>query len=335
MKLFDGQAKTFIIVCLMVGFWIWFFNDAPLAYYQSRLANVTSKVTALIEQVGINLSLLGASAPEVVVINDEESCHGKPPENGKQYVFAQEAQNLKQISRLFVHNAHLYPVWVTLYDTASLEDATRFYLIPGKHSEFKLPIGEYELEVQSGRTWCNLANGFSDANYIESAQAITIKANEVSHLQLTSYGQQPAQVMITLSHSLGLFADGQQRIKGAGSLVLQRVVGGHYTVEGTINQKPVYFMVDTGATNVAVSDSFAQYAGITECRKSKVITANGIADVCVATAKELTIGQFVLNNVTVNYSKGISDDAFLLGMNVIGEFKLEQEGDTMKLSLHK
>lgn len=333
MKLFDGQAKTFITVCLMVAFWIWFFNDAPLAYYQSRLTNAYSKVTALLGQVWTNQPLFGASAPEVVVINDEESCHGKPPESGKRYVFSQAAQDLKQASRLFVHNAHLYPVWMTLYDATSLEGATSIYLTPGKHSEFKLPIGEYELEVQSGRAWCNLANGFDEADYVESAQAVAIKANEVTHLQLTSYGQQPAEVMITLSRSLGMLADGQQRIKGAGSLVLQRVVSGYYTVEGTINQKPVYFLVDTGATNVAMSESFAKYAGITECEKSKTMTANGIADVCIASAKELTIGQFVLNNVTVTYGKGLADDMFLLGMNVIGEFKLEQQGDTMKLTL--
>lgn len=331
-----GKTRTLIVILCIVGFWAWFFKAAPLAQYGSTLTEMRATIVALLDHVGVNQSLLEiSSTPEVITINNEEACHGKPPAHGKRYVFAEESQDLKQTSRLFVHNAHLYPVWVTLYDIQSLEAATSFYLTPAKHSEFKLPIGEYELEVQSGRTWCNVANGFSDASYIESAKLVAIKSNEVTHLQLTSYGQQPAQVMITLSHSLGMLADGQQRIKGAGSLVLQRVVGGHYTVEGTINQKPAYFMVDTGATNVAVSDSFAQYAGITECRKSKVITANGIADVCVATAKELTIGQFVLNNVTVNYSKGISDDAFLLGMNVIGEFKLEQEGDTMKLSLHK
>lgn len=330
-----GKIRTLIVILCIVGFWAWFFKAAPLAQYKSTLTEMRATIMALFDYVGINQSLLEiSSTPEVAVINNEETCHGKPPAHGKQYVFAEALQDLKQTSRLFVHNAHLYPVWVTLYDIQSLEAATSFYLTPGKHSDFKLPIGEYELEVQSGRTWCNVANGFSDANYIESAQLLTIQSNEVTHLQLMSYGQQPAQVMISLRHSLGLFVDGQQRVKGSGSLVLQRVIGGHYTVEGTINQKPAYFMVDTGATNVAVSDNFAQYAGITECRKSKVITANGIADMCVATAKELTIGQFVLNNVTVTYGKGISDDEFLLGMNVIGEFKFEQQGDTMKLSRH-
>jgi len=330
-----GKTRTLIVILCIVGFWAWFFKAAPLAQYGSTLTEMRATIVALLDHVGVNQSLLEiSSTPEVTTINNEEACHGKPPAHGKRYVFAEESQDLKQTSRLFVHNAHLYPVWVTLYDIQSLEAATSFYLTPAKHSEFKLPIGEYELEVQTGRTWCNLANGFSDANYIDSAQVVAIKANQVTHVQLKNYGQQPAEVMISLSHSLGMQSGGQQRVKGSGSLILQRVEGGHYTVEGTINQKPAYFMVDTGATNVAVSDNFAQYAGITECRKSKVITTNGIADVCVATAKELTIGQFVLNNVTVNYSKGISDDAFLLGMNVIGEFKLEQQGDTMKLSRH-
>jgi predicted aspartyl protease len=58
-----------------------------------------------------------------------------------------------------------------------------------------------------------------------------------------------------------------------------------------------------------------------------------MTEVCIATAKELTIGQFKLNNVEINYGKGMSDDLFLLGMNVIGLFKMEQQGDVMKLSL--
>jgi predicted aspartyl protease len=62
------------------------------------------------------------------------------------------------------------------------------------------------------------------------------------------------------------------------------------------------------------------------------MTANGLADICIANAKELTLGQFTLKNVEINYGKGMSDDVFLLGMNVIGLFKLEQQGDVMRLS---
>ena len=140
--------------------------------------------------------------------------------------------------------------------------------------------------------------------------------------------------MVSLSHTLGVvtLADGQQ-ISGTGSLILQRVVGGHYAIEGSINAVPVNFMVDTGATTVAVSENFARHAGITECKKARFNTANGTTEVCIATAKELTIGQFKINNVEINYGKGMSDDLFLLGMNVIGLFKMEQQGDVMKLSL--
>jgi aspartyl protease family protein len=116
-------------------------------------------------------------------------------------------------------------------------------------------------------------------------------------------------------------------------LNLQRVVGGHYAVEGSINQVPINFMVDTGATITAVSSDFAKHAGVTDCEPYKTQTANGVVNVCLGTAREMTIGQFRLKNVKVSYSNGLGN-TFLLGMNVIGQFRMEQQGDVMRLTLH-
>jgi len=96
---------------------------------------------------------------------------------------------------------------------------------------------------------------------------------------------------------------------------------------------PAHFLVDTGATFVSVPAAFAAHAGIHDCERSRTNTANGVVDVCLGTARELTLGQFRLKNVRVSYHQGLGD-TFLLGMNVIGQFHMEQQGDVMRLSLH-
>lgn len=325
-----GSIKTIVIVFLMIGFWLWFFNVAPLSLYATKLQEIALNLGVKFERPEFDPSLiLTKKLPDKM----EVECSGNSPKSGSMYLLTPQKNHLKMHARFFATNEHVFPVWIILAEQETDDDFAAIFLMPNQSAQLSVPVDQYALKVQSGRIWCNLTTGFSDAEHIQSAQAVPIKINEVTHLRLMPYGQQPAEVMISLSHSLGMLANGQQSIKGSGSLILQRVMGGHYAVEGTINQKTVYFLVDTGATSVAISENFAKYAGITECKKSKSRTANGLADICIATAKELTVGQFVLNNVEVNYGKGMTDDIFLLGMNVIGQFKMEQHGDVMKLSL--
>ena len=237
-------------------------------------------------------------------------------------------------ARFYVTNQHVFPVLLTLIENESSQAYGALFLHPNQSSQVSLPIGQYAMSLKIGDKWCNLQTGFSEGTEVTPNQVVTIQANNVSNVTLTAIGRGAADVMVSLSHSLGVvtLADGQQ-ISGTGSLILQRVVGGQYTVEGTINEKPVNFLVDTGASDVSVSEAFAKHAGIVECNSSRRITANGTVDVCEAYATELTIGQFKLKNIKLTYNKGLSDDVFLLGMNVIGLFKMEQQGDVMKLSL--
>jgi aspartyl protease family protein len=49
---------------------------------------------------------------------------------------------------------------------------------------------------------------------------------------------------------------------GAGPVLVQRGEGGHFFVEGTVNDRPVRFVVDTGATGVALTRADAERAGV-------------------------------------------------------------------------
>lgn len=60
-----------------------------------------------------------------------------------------------------------------------------------------------------------------------------------------------------------------------GGLQLQRQRDGHFYADGSINGQPVRFMVDTGASSIAVSDALAQRAGVEGGQMVQFQTANG------------------------------------------------------------
>lgn len=206
------------------------------------------------------------------------------------------------------------------------------FLYPQQSTMVSLPLGNYTMEVEVGTAWCNLNQGFEDGELVGNVDTLQLQREKATNIKLSAFGQQMQEVMISVTQSLGnVMLSDANMIEGQGELVLYRGQHGHYFADGTINQMPARFLVDTGASFVAISENFARRAGITECQRAKSQTANGVVDICMATARELRIGPFKLNNVTVDYSKGMSEDAFLLGMGVIGQFKVEQQGDVMKL----
>lgn len=324
-------AFKWLIVLLFV-FGIWFFAFSPNK--QEHLTKLVDTLNSFVEEERSNEQESKLQAAELDDIGDE--CASAPPKHGQAVLLTDSSIQSKLHSRFYVVNEHIYPLLITFSNFQDGEDVGAVYLHASQNKQINLPVGEYLLKVQSGREWCNFNLGFVDNEDIYSEdQIIKIEANRVANLRVMAYGNMPADVMLSFSNTLGLVqssnADGQHQVQGSGSLVLQRVVGGHYAVNGSINGLPAHFLVDTGATYVAIPESFAKRAGITECIKEQMMTANGIAATCRATASELTIGQFTLKNVRVGYSKGLGN-TFLLGMNVIGLFKMEQQGDVMKLT---
>ena len=55
---------------------------------------------------------------------------------------------------------------------------------------------------------------------------------------------------------------------------LKRNRQGHYMVTGAINQQPVDFLLDTGATDVVIPERTAKRLGLTYGRRSKAMTAS-------------------------------------------------------------
>lgn len=82
------------------------------------------------------------------------------------------------------------------------------------------------------------------------------------------------------------------------SLVFRANAQGHVIVDGAANGAPMRFMIDTGATLVALSRRDAEAAGLADLTFGRMMsTANGRALAAPVTLRELTIGQLTMQNV--------------------------------------
>ena len=136
----------------------------------------------------------------------------------------------------------------------------------------------------------------------------------------------------------GLLQDGPMRVTmetdASGSLVIQRHRDGHFYVEAQLNGQPATLLIDTGATTLAISEELADAAGLTRCRPQQSHTANGITNTCSASLDALQIGPVTLQNVQTSVLPRLSGPG-LLGMNVLQRFRMEQDGETLRLTLRK
>ncbi|WP_339668771.1 TIGR02281 family clan AA aspartic protease [Dasania marina] len=105
----------------------------------------------------------------------------------------------------------------------------------------------------------------------------------------------------------------------------------HYLVSGTINQQAVVFLLDTGATHVAVPSSLVQRLQLKRGRQQQVTTANGIATAYSTEINKLSFGNITLRNVKASINPGMNGDVILLGMSALKQLEFSQKGDLLIL----
>ncbi|EAQ32239.1 MULTISPECIES: retropepsin-like aspartic protease family protein [Idiomarina] len=122
-----------------------------------------------------------------------------------------------------------------------------------------------------------------------------------------------------------------QRLGGQTVVELTQNRMGHYVVSGKINQQPVTFLLDTGATLVAIPQQVADRLGLVKGRKGISATANGRIVTYRTHLNTLTLGGITLNNVDASITPGLEDDVILLGMSALKQMELVQKGDTLTI----
>jgi aspartyl protease family protein len=112
--------------------------------------------------------------------------------------------------------------------------------------------------------------------------------------------------------------------------VMKQGENGHYFVDGTVNNHKLNFVIDTGASLISLPQKFANAAGLQCQRASMSRTANGISQTCTTTIQTLQFGNFTLKNVEAMIAPNL--DQPLMGMNVLKQFKVEQNSGEMRLT---
>ena len=109
--------------------------------------------------------------------------------------------------------------------------------------------------------------------------------------------------------------------------------GGHFVGEGAVNGNPIRFLVDTGATAIALPARDAQRMGIDYRKGQRGIsnTANGQVPVYVVSLDTVRLGDIELQRVeAVVFEQGL--DTALLGMSFLNRLEMRREGSTMTLT---
>ena len=120
---------------------------------------------------------------------------------------------------------------------------------------------------------------------------------------------------------------------GSGSVTLKADSRGHFLADGQVNGGSVRFLVDTGATTIALPAADARRLGI-DYRKGQrgtVQTAGGPTAAYKVTLDTVRVGDIAINSVdAVVIEAGLP--FALLGMSFLNRTEMKREGETMVLT---
>lgn len=108
---------------------------------------------------------------------------------------------------------------------------------------------------------------------------------------------------------------------------------GHFISNGTINGVSMRFLVDTGASMIALGISDARRAGINYLAGEKAYanTANGVATVYRVQLDNVRLGNIAMNNVDAMVHATSDLPVVLLGMSFLSQLDMKREGDYLTL----
>jgi aspartyl protease family protein len=116
-------------------------------------------------------------------------------------------------------------------------------------------------------------------------------------------------------------------------ITLKRNRAGHFEAPGRINGEPVTFLLDTGATYVAIPGGLADELGLEPGRSAWFNTANGRVEGSLTELAEVSLGGLTVQNVQGSISPGMERDTVLLGMSFLNLLSIEMQAGEMVLSL--
>lgn len=110
---------------------------------------------------------------------------------------------------------------------------------------------------------------------------------------------------------------------------------GHYVMTGQINGNKVTFLLDTGATQVAIPEDLADRLSLRRGAPLTLSTANGRTTGWRTQLESVQLGDIRLTDVSAVIAPGLtSGDDVLLGMSALKQLEFSQRDGTLVLRQH-
>ncbi len=121
---------------------------------------------------------------------------------------------------------------------------------------------------------------------------------------------------------------------GVESVTLYANSEGHFVSDCIINGASFKFLLDTGATTVALNSGDAKFAHIDYKRgvPTQVSTANGVVTAYRVTLPSIRIGGVTLNQVEASVVEGGSPPIVLLGMSALNRLDMKRQDIALTLT---
>jgi aspartyl protease family protein len=195
------------------------------------------------------------------------------------------------------------------------------FALPGLAAEVSLVglIGSRAIVVVDGGQPRTLAPGQ------KTAEGVVLLSTEKDAASFEIDGKKR-----TLRMGSAYFASGSDRQR----IVLKADTRGHFVTMGSINGGSVRFLVDTGATFVALAAADARRLGIDYLRgaRGQVQTANGLAAAYRVKLDRVRIGDIEVNNVDAVVSESDTLGMALLGMSFLNRMDMKRDSQSMTLT---
>jgi len=273
----------------------------------------------------------GADADNIALnqLDPGQSCEAALPANGSITVFPDSGLRADGPNdpEFTLKNDHRYPLLLILSRPSTVIPAMSVLVHAHQTATLHLPAGRYDLLFSVGTAWCNARRGFSDGHMLKFDKSLTVEMDKPVQLAMQSSGTGMEEFQLFVKTAAPEESLPPPTFSGDGSMEVQRQANGHFYLPGTIENIPVTFMVDTGASVTSINSDLARQAGIRNCKEMQFETANGTATGCIALVPRMTLGNFVLENITVAVMPNM--DTNLLGANVLRNFQVSQNGSSM------
>lgn len=206
--------------------------------------------------------------------------------------------------------------------------------LPGQVAELAAPVGQYALQLAWGTKWCGLQRDFDDQRLVNVNGGITSQQGQTTTILVESDSADNSGLRLTnlTRPPVTPSADRKPTRISPGELAIPADRLGHFRIAGKVNNWPVTFLVDTGASTVAISRKIANEAGIYNCVfDSSSNTANGRVDVCTASGITIEFESFRVTDAHLSILPNMGNEV-LLGMSILKHMKIQQSNGILRLT---